>query len=116
MSASGFVISLSLSLPCRPVDASYNPYANDGIAYGGSYGSSGSLAHNPTVAPIDLTVQGSDFLWAVFAVMLATGLGVTAWSYTLPAGTRAFHTLSVIVLITASVACASENLISLTSI
>ena len=36
----------------------------------------GSLASNPTVAPIDLTVQGSDWLWAVFAVMFSTGLGV----------------------------------------
>lgn len=30
----------------------------------------GALQSNPTVANIDLTVAGSDFLWAIFSVMM----------------------------------------------
>jgi len=88
-----------------------NPLYPQPIAYGGSY-QEGSLASNPTVAPIDLTVQGSDWLWAVFAVMFSTGLGVTAWSYMRPTGARAFHNVSIVVLMTASVAyfCMASDL------
>jgi hypothetical protein len=46
----------------------------------------GPVAHlieddsNPRVALIDLTIQGSDWLWAVFAVMLASACGMSASS------------------------------------
>jgi len=52
----------------------------------------------------DLTVRGSDWLWAVFAVMLASAIGVTIWSQMLPKGQRVFHQLGVIILVTASIA------------
>jgi hypothetical protein len=37
-------------------------------------------------------------LWAVFAVMLASAIGVTIWSQMLPKGQRVFHQLGVIIL------------------
>merc|ERR1712093_580237 len=60
--------------------------------------------YNPTVADADITVQGSDFLWAIFAVMLATAIGVTAWMLMTPPGKRAFHVIGLMILFTASVA------------
>jgi len=52
----------------------------------------------------DLTVRGSDWLWAVFAVMLLSAIVVTVWSQMLPKGQRVFHQLGVIILVTASIA------------
>lgn len=54
-----------------------------------------ALSINPPVALIDLTTQGSDFLWAIFAAMLASGLGLTFWTLSLPSGKRAFHFLGI---------------------
>ena len=45
-----------------------------------------ALKANKTVANADLTTKGSDFLWAVFAVMLASALGTTVWAMFLPGG------------------------------
>jgi len=64
----------------------------------------GSLSSNPTVAFADLTVRGSSWLWAAFAIMLASGIGVLAWALTRPVGQRAFHYIGVMILFTASVA------------
>lgn len=44
--------------------------------------------------------QGSDFLWAVFALMASTGIATTFWSYRLPAGQRVFHQLGSAILFT----------------
>ncbi|EST05565.1 Rhodopsin, archaeal/bacterial/fungal [Kalmanozyma brasiliensis GHG001] len=63
-----------------------------------------ALQSNPTVADIDITTHGSDFLWAVFSVMAATGLGTMVWSLKVSRGERAFHYLSAAILATASVA------------
>ncbi len=63
-----------------------------------------ALRVNPTVADIDITTHGSDWLWAVFSVMAATGLGTMIWSLKLSRGERAFHYLSAAILATASVA------------
>lgn len=63
-----------------------------------------ALSINPTVADIDITTAGSDFLWAVFSVMAATGLGTMIWSLKMSRGERAFHYLSAAILATASVA------------
>lgn len=46
--------------------------------------SSSVFQANPRTANADLTDAGSDFLWAVFAVMFATGLGTSAWLITVP--------------------------------
>lgn len=44
----------------------------------------GSLGVNPTVANADITVRGTDWLWAAFAIMLASGVGVLAWGLSRP--------------------------------
>lgn len=64
----------------------------------------GSLSVNPTVANADITVRGTDWLWAAFAIMLASGIGVLAWGLSRPVGTRAFHYIGVFILFTASFA------------
>ncbi|KAK9893679.1 family A G protein-coupled receptor-like protein [Cystobasidium minutum MCA 4210] len=62
------------------------------------------LEVNPPYADAHITTRGSDFLWAIFAVMLATAIGVTAWGMTRPVGTRAFHWFGAAILFTASTA------------
>ena len=49
-----------------------------------SVAAQGSIGSNPVVADADITVQGTDFLWAAFAVMLASAIGVFAWSFMVP--------------------------------
>ncbi|GAC93584.1 hypothetical protein PHSY_001149 [Pseudozyma hubeiensis SY62] len=63
-----------------------------------------ALSSNPTVADIDITTHGSDWLWAVFSVMATTGLLTMVWSLKVSRGERAFHYLSAAILATASVA------------
>lgn len=63
-----------------------------------------ALNVNPPVANADLTTHGSDFLFAIFAVMLASALGVTVWTFFVPAGHRAFHAIGIAILFTASIA------------
>ncbi|KAJ1033010.1 hypothetical protein NDA16_000289 [Ustilago loliicola] len=63
-----------------------------------------ALRVNPPVADIDITTAGSDWLWAVFSVMAACGLGTMVWSLKVSRGERAFHYLSAAILATASVA------------
>lgn len=43
-----------------------------------------ALDVNPPNADAHITVRGSDWLWAVFAVMLASAIAVTAWGMTRP--------------------------------
>lgn len=43
-----------------------------------------ALKANRTVANADLTTKGSDFLWAIFACMLASALTITVWAMFLP--------------------------------
>lgn len=45
------------------------------------------LTINPPVADADLTSRGSSFLWAIFAIMFASGLGVIAWTLSTVQGT-----------------------------
>ncbi|KAF8587927.1 family A G protein-coupled receptor-like protein [Ramaria rubella] len=63
-----------------------------------------ALRLNPPNADLHLTNSGSDWLWAVFAVMLVSDLGVIAWAYTRPRGKRVFHQIPIIVLTTATLA------------
>lgn len=72
-----------------------------------------ALQYNPTVAEIDITTAGSDFLWMVFSVMAATTIGVGVWSaVSVPRGQRVFHHLSMMITATASVAyfCLASDL------
>lgn len=57
-----------------------------------------ALNVNPPVADADITVRGSDFLWAIFAAMLASALGVTVWALMTPPGKRAFHFIGIAIL------------------
>ncbi|KZT22460.1 heat shock protein 30 [Neolentinus lepideus HHB14362 ss-1] len=63
-----------------------------------------ALDLNPTNADIHLSTAGSDWLWAVFAVMLCSDLVFICWSFTRPRGQRVFHQLPIIILTTASIA------------
>ncbi|KAH8107226.1 heat shock protein 30 [Cristinia sonorae] len=63
----------------------------------------GSLDTNPPNADRHITNHGSDWLWAVFAVMALSTLGMIAWSYTRPRGTRFFHNLAIIILATSTI-------------
>ncbi|KAL7424769.1 hypothetical protein Q5752_000453 [Cryptotrichosporon argae] len=54
--------------------------------------------------PQALTTRGSDWLWAVFAVMLLSDLVVFAWQFSFPRGQRVFHQLGLIILTTATIA------------
>lgn len=51
------------------------------------------LDMNPPSANAHLTVQGSDWLWAVFAVMASTALGITLWAHFTPR--KSFQTVSL---------------------
>ena len=62
------------------------------------------LSINPPIADIDITTGASSFLWAVFSIMAATGLGSMVWGMKTSRGERTFHYLSAAILGTASVA------------
>ncbi|EIW60452.1 family A G protein-coupled receptor-like protein [Trametes versicolor FP-101664 SS1] len=63
-----------------------------------------SLDHNPPNADRHITSGGSDWLWAVFAVMAISDLIMVFWTFRRPRGTRLFHQVAVIVLTTATIA------------
>ncbi|OCH95534.1 family A G protein-coupled receptor-like protein [Obba rivulosa] len=63
-----------------------------------------SLDQNPPNAGRNITAGGSDWLWAVFAIMLLSDLAMVMWTFTRPRGTRLFHQIAVIVLTTATIA------------
>lgn len=43
-----------------------------------------------------ITVRGSDWLWAVFAIMLFTDLVVIGWHFMIPRGQRVFHQMAAV--------------------
>jgi bacteriorhodopsin len=45
-----------------------------------------------------ITVRGSDWLWAVFAIMLFTDLIVIGWHFMVPRGQRIFHQMAAVSL------------------
>jgi len=63
-----------------------------------------SLDQNPPDAGRNITAGGSDWLWAVFAIMILSTLAMAAWSFTRPRGTRFFHNIATIILATATIA------------
>ena len=64
-----------------------------------------SINSNALVADIDITPQATDFLWAVFAVMLATTIGIIVYAnFVVPKHQRAFVYLSAAITGTASIA------------
>jgi len=64
----------------------------------------GAVDVNPPNAQIHITNHASDWLWAVFAVMALSMLGMFAWSYTRPRGTRFFHNIALIILLVSTIA------------
>ncbi|VDB91877.1 unnamed protein product [Peniophora sp. CBMAI 1063] len=71
-----------------------------------------SISSNPSRADIGLTTGTTDWLWAVFALMFTSSVVFIGWSFTRPLGTRVFHQIPVIILMTASIAyfCMASNL------
>ncbi|WVR06000.1 hypothetical protein IAU60_003028 [Kwoniella sp. DSM 27419] len=51
-----------------------------------------------------ITVRGSDWLWAVTAIMFATAAVIFVWHLFIPRGQRVFHQLAMFVLCTAGIA------------
>ncbi|BGP13102.1 hypothetical protein JCM10213_000895 [Rhodosporidiobolus nylandii] len=64
----------------------------------------GSIELNPLTSNIDITQRATDWLWAVFACMLVSAIGLFAWGRTRPIGERAFHELGSALCFTASIA------------
>jgi bacteriorhodopsin len=62
-----------------------------------------ALRVNPSDADVTINTNGSNWLWAVFAVMLFTDLLMMAWMFTLPKGRRTFHHLAIFILTTAAI-------------
>lgn len=71
-----------------------------------------ALSSNPLSSNIDITTHASDFLWAVFAVMIASAIGLIVWGGMQPIGRRAFHHLGAALCFTASIAyfCMASDL------
>ncbi|CAO1613965.1 unnamed protein product [Parajaminaea phylloscopi] len=64
-----------------------------------------SIDSNPTVADIDITAHGTDFLWAVFSVMLVATIGILIYAnFFVPRHQRAFVYLSAAITGTATIA------------
>ncbi|GAA6041667.1 hypothetical protein JCM8097_003071 [Rhodosporidiobolus ruineniae] len=64
----------------------------------------GSISANPLTANIDITEHATDWLWAVFAVMLVGAIAIFALGHSRPVGERAFHELGAALCFTASIA------------
>ena len=59
---------------------------------------SGSIAINPLNSGIDINTQGTDWLWAAFAMFCVMDLAAIVWSFMVPTGQRIFHHLAVVIL------------------
>jgi len=71
-----------------------------------------ALRSNPTNSNIDITTHASDWLWAVFAVMLLSNLAFIFWASRQHVGRRVFHHIPIMILTTASIAyfCMASDL------
>ncbi|OBZ75706.1 hypothetical protein A0H81_04385 [Grifola frondosa] len=63
-----------------------------------------SLNQNPPNATRHITAHATDWLWFVFVVMILSALGMFFWAFSRPRGTRLFHQIAIIILVTASIA------------
>jgi len=63
-----------------------------------------ALDSNPPTAQLHISVHASDWLWAVFSVMLVSLFFALFWSTVQPRGQRVFHHIAVVILTTASIA------------
>jgi len=62
------------------------------------------LQHNPPNAQIDITTHASDWLWAVFALLVISDLAMLFWSRSRVRGQRIFHNLAIAILTTTALA------------
>ena len=71
-----------------------------------------ALSANPTTSNIDITTHASDWLWAVFCVMIVSAIGLLVLGALQPVGRRAFHHLGAALCFTASIAyfCMASDL------
>jgi len=58
----------------------------------------------PTIGDISLTTHGSDWYWAVTAVMALATIIFMAWSFTIPRSNRIFHYITASITLVASIA------------
>jgi len=58
----------------------------------------------PQLSDINITVRGSDWYWAVTAVMAASTIGFVAWSFFVPRRERIFHYITAAITMTAAIA------------
>lgn len=63
-----------------------------------------ALQSNPLVANIDISTHASDFLWAIFCVMIVSALALLILAKRQPIGARTFHHLGSALCFTASIA------------
>jgi len=63
-----------------------------------------SINVNPSNSQEGLTGGTTDWLWAVFAIMLVSDLVFIFWSWRRPIGSRVFHQLPILILTTATIA------------
>jgi len=58
----------------------------------------------PSIGDISLTTHGSDWYWAVTAVMTLSTIIFMAWSFTIPRSNRIFHYITASITLVASIA------------
>ncbi|RPD53281.1 heat shock protein 30 [Lentinus tigrinus ALCF2SS1-7] len=63
-----------------------------------------ALDINPPNADYNLSTHGSDWLWAVFSLFAVFLLAVVGWTLATPRGTRLFHQIAIVVILTGAIA------------
>jgi len=63
-----------------------------------------ALTSNPPTAGVDINTNGSNWLWAAFALFALSDLGAIAWGWSQARGARIFHWLAVAILSVATIA------------
>jgi bacteriorhodopsin len=58
----------------------------------------------PVSSDINLTTHGSDWYWAVTAVMVVSTIGFMGWSFAVPRRARLFHYITAAITLVASIA------------
>jgi len=62
-----------------------------------------ALDVNPPNAAVSINTNGSDWLWAAFAIFMAADLGAIAWMWARPTAQRILHLLPIIILSISSI-------------
>ncbi|KAI0692124.1 heat shock protein 30 [Cerioporus squamosus] len=62
-----------------------------------------ALNSNPPNADYHLSTHGSDWLWAVFSLFGVSLLAIIGWTLVTPRGTRLFHQIAIVVILTGAI-------------